>query len=379
MKYLVYYDIPVNKAENRGYSPAAAAKIDYMCAVLNRLGVPVELISASVTGNRKGCGGKLVWLSEKTCLKLFPCMGIGKLTKRLLGRLLFQLQLFFYLLFHIRKGEPMLVYHSLGYAGMVRLLRKLKKFRLILEVEEVYGDVSGREWDRRKEFRLFSVADAYVLPTQLLNETINPGKKPYILLHGTYQAEPDRGSRLFADQKIHCVYAGTLDLRKGGAMAAAAAAEYLPDCYHIHILGFGNREQTDCLREQVDRIAKKSKCGISYDGMLSGEDYITFLQSCDIGLSTQNPDRVFNATSFPSKILSYMANGLQVVSVRIPAAEGSAVGEFLHYYDQQTPEAIARAIQSVDLTDEEDGRQHICNLDIRFAEDLLVLLEEKRK
>ena len=80
----------------------------------------------------------------------------------------------------------MLVYHSLGYAGMVRLLRKLKKFRLILEVEEVYGDVSGREWDRRKEFRLFSVADAYVLPTQLLNETINPGKKPYVLLHGTY-------------------------------------------------------------------------------------------------------------------------------------------------------------------------------------------------
>ena len=184
---------------------------------------------------------------------------------------------------------------------------------------------------------------------------------------------------MFADQKIHCVYAGTLDLRKGGAMAAAAAAEYLPDCYHIHILGFGNREQTDCLREQVNRIAKKSKCGISYDGMLSGEDYITFLQSCDIGLSTQNPDRVFNATSFPSKILSYMANGLQVVSVRIPAAEGSAVGEFLHYYDQQTPEAIARAIQSVDLTDEEDGRQHICNLDIQFAEDLLVLLEEKRK
>lgn len=190
MKYLVYYDTPANKAENRGYSPAAAAKIDYMCAVLNRLGVPVELISASVTGNRKGCGGKLVWLPEKTCLKLFPCMGIGKLTKRLLGRLLFQLQLFFYLLFHIRKGEPMLVYHSLGYAGMLRLLRKLKKFRLILEVEEVYGDVSGQEWDRRKEFRLFSVADAYVLPTQLLNETINPGKKPYVL-----STEPIRQSR----------------------------------------------------------------------------------------------------------------------------------------------------------------------------------------
>ena len=55
------------------------------------------------------------------------------------------------------------------------------------------------------------------------------------------------------------------------------------------------------------------------------------------------------------------------------------MGEFLHYYDQQTPEAIARAIQSVDLTDEEDGRQHICNLDIQFAEDLLVMLEEKRK
>ena len=111
--------------------------------------------------------------------------------------------------------------------------------------------------------------------------------------------------------------------------------------------------------------------------MLSGEDYIRFLQSCDIGLSTQNPDAAFNATSFPSKILSYMANSLQVVSIRIPAIEGSAIGEYMYYYDRQTPEEIAKAIMSVDMSNGMDPRQVIAGLDGTFRRHLKKLLENQ--
>lgn len=377
MKYLVYYDTPANKAENRNFVLAATNKIDYICSVLNRCGIPVELVSASATNNRKGCGGKTVQVTEKTSLKLFSCMGTGRRPKRVLGRILFHTRLFLYLLCHIQKGESILVYHSLGYSNMVRLLRKLRDFRLILEVEEIYGDVTGRIRDRKKEFKLFSAADAYLFSTELLNNEINESGKPYVLIHGTYQVEPDRGCRLFDDGKIHCVYAGTFDPRKGGAAAAAAAAEFLPEQYHIHILGFGNKEQTDQMRKQIDLLATKCKCGITYDGLLSGEDYIRFLQSCDIGLSTQNPDAAFNATSFPSKILSYMANGLRVVSIRIPAAEGSAVGNYLYFYDEQTPEAIADAIQRIDINDSYESRDIISCLDKQFEEELGEILKHE--
>ena len=99
--------------------------------------------------------------------------------------------------------------------------------------------------------------------------------------------------------------------------------------------------------------------------MLSGEDYIRFIQSCDIGLSTQNPDAAFNATSFPSKILSYMANGLRVVSIRIPAIERSAVGNEVMFYNEQTPE--------VELGGR-DSKAVIEQLDLKFKEELARLI-----
>lgn len=173
---------------------------------------------------------------------------------------------------------------------------------------------------------------------------------------------------------IHCVYAGTLDSRKGGAAAAVAAAEYLPSNYHVHILGFGSEKEKNGMRDSVAEIALKTKARVSYDGLLSGERYIRFIQSCDIGLSTQDPSAAFNTTSFPSKILSYMANGLRVVSIRIPAVEKSNVGNMLYYYDKQTPIEIAKAILSVNVQDGYDSRETIMELDKKFQKEIKKLL-----
>lgn len=42
-----------------------------------------------------------------------------------------------------------------------------------------------------------------------------------------------------------------------------------------------------------------------------------------------------------------MSNGLDVVTVDIPAVRNSAVGKYLYYYQHQTPEEIAKAITQV--------------------------------
>ena len=128
------------------------------------------------------------------------------------------------------------------------------------------------------------------------------------------------------------------------------------------------------MQKKIQELSKVCECGISYDGLLTGEDYIRFLQSCDIGLSTQNPEAAFNATSFPSKILSYMASGLQVDNIRIPAVEGSAVGNRVSYYDRQTPAEIARAILSASKTDLEDPRSTIEGLNRSFIKQMEELL-----
>ena len=143
----------------------------------------------------------------------------------------------------------------------------------------------------------------------------------------------------------------------------------------MHIIGFGNSKDTKTVTDLISEISKKTEATITYDGLLSGEEYIQFLQKCDIGLSTQIPEAAYNETSFPSKILSYMANGLRVVSIRIKAIEISEVGQAVYYYEEPNPESIANAIISIDLNKPHDSRELIRRLDVNFTENIKKLLE----
>lgn len=378
--YLGYYDVPENKTENRNYVLAASNKMTYICSALNRAGWDVEIVSSSGTKNKKRYPGKCIQVSDHTTLQLFPALGTGCKLRRIASVLTMQWHVFWYLLRNTHRGEPVLAYHSLGYARMLRFLKKIKGFRLILEVEEIYADVTGDERARKREMKLFEKADAYLFPTELLDEKLNTKGKPSVIIYGTYQAEENRKCS-FEDtdmqSKIHCVYAGTFDPRKGGAQAAAAAAEHLPSNYHIHILGFGSEEDTKNMQYKIAEIASKSAATVTYDGLLSGEEYIRFIQSCQIGFSTQIPDAAFNDTSFPSKVLSYMANGLRVVSVRIKTLERSEISDLLYYYDENSPEAIAEAVGNIDLLQSYDSRELIRQLDAKFTREVGELLNAK--
>lgn len=373
--YLAHY-VNLEKTENRNIlgSPAGINKMDYIIRVLGQLNIKTTVISACSARSKQSNPAVQKEIYPNVTLKLLPTLKCNKLPSRIVSKLYFLLHLIFCLIKDVKRGDTLLVYHALSLMLPIKILRLFRKFNLILEVEEIYGDVTNNGRCSKRELNFFRKADGYLFATELLENKVNIDRKPAIIVNGVYNAEPAR-EKLFLDDKIHVVYAGTLDPRKGGAVAAAAAALYLNDKYHLHILGFGSELDKMFLLGEVARISGKSKCTITFDGCLSGEEYIRFIQSCHIGLSTQDPSAAFNATSFPSKILSYMSNGLRVVSVRIPAIELSQVGKYLHYYDSQTPEAIAKAIMTVDMNDDYDSREAIKNLDIAFKNQVIELLE----
>ena len=153
------------------------------------------------------------------------------------------------------------------------------------------------------------------------------------------------------------------------------AARFLDERYHVHIIGFGSKKDTENAVAAVKETAAECTCQLTYDGCLSGEDYIRFLQSCQIGLSPQNADAKFNDTSFPSKVLSYLANGLRVVSIQVPSIARSAVGELISFYSESTPKAIAQAILNVDMAKPYDSRAKIETLHEGFVQKIQSLLE----
>ena len=370
--YMSYYN-STNSSERRNAVLSSVNKMNYICEALENNGYNTEIVSASGTTEKKFCKSKKVKLTDKTTLKLFSSLPRLNRIVSVIDRVILKTKLFLYMIKNTNKDSIVMVYHSLGYMSLVKRLKKLKGFKLIIEAEEIYGDVIGDEKTSQKEYEFFKIADAFIFPTELLSEKVNTEKKPEVIIYGTYHIEKEL-PKLFSDGKIHCVYAGTLDPRKGGAIASAVSALFLNENYHIHILGFGNEKEKAEMLNTIDSISKKSKAKITYDGLLSGEEYIKFIQSCDIGLSTQNPNGKYNDTSFPSKILSYMANGLRVVSVRIPVVEESGIGKCVYYYDEQTPENIAKAIKSIDFSEEYDSRKAIGMLDKDFICDLKKML-----
>ena len=371
--YMAYYN-STNSSERRNAVLSSVNKMNYICEALENNGYNTEIVSASGTTEKKFCKSKKVKLTDKTTLKLFSSLPRLNRIVSVIDRVILKTKLFLYMIKNTNKDSIVMVYHSLGYMSLVKRLKKLKGFKLIIEAEEIYGDVIGDEKTSQKEYEFFKIADAFIFPTELLSEKVNTEKKPEVIIYGTYHIEKEL-PKLFSDGKIHCVYAGTLDPRKGEAIASAESALFLNENYHIHILGFGNEKEKAETLNTIDSISKKSKAKITYDGLLSGEEYIKFIQSCDIGLSTQNPNGKYNDTSFPSKILSYMANGLRVVSVRIPVVEESGIGKCVYYYDEQTPENIAKAIKSIDFSEEYDSRKTIGVLDKAFICDLKTMLK----
>ena len=371
--YLAHYS---GDGDNREMNPAAAAVMNYVIESVNAVGEDLVILSPSQLVNRQSCPRQEKQINTQT-----KCIYVPSLKwysrKNLLRKIVQKIRREWNLCRELKKvvedGDTLLVYHSLMLIHAVKHIRRIRKINLILQVCEVYSDV-GKTVDlrkRAKEVGYIHTADKYIFMTDMMAQKL-ANDKPYAVCHGTYRCEPMYVEKK-ENEKIHVLYAGTLDPRKGGAIAAATAA-YLPSVYRLHILGYGSEEEKKYLRNAIQESRLSDCAEVTYDGQLSGEEYIHFVQSCDIGLSTQNPDAAFNATSFPSKILSYMSNGLRVVSVRIPAIETSAVGDYLYYYDVQTPEEIAKAIMKVDLADNYNSRDIIAQLDREFCAQIKDLL-----
>ena len=369
IKYFSYRGCE-SPAKLRKNSPAADSKIDYIIEVLNRCGYSVDHISRASSSVANYIPAYVEQKGLNT-FRYFASLGKSNSLLRVFNRWFMDLQFFIWCLINIKKNETIMVYHSLGYSSTFINLKKIKNIHIIGEIEEIYQDVHMQTKSRCKsEHEFIKSCDSYLFPTSLLNNVLNKENKPFIIIHGLYSVESDIQEK-FSDGKIHVVYGGTLDPQKGGAAAAAAAAAFLSSNYHVHICGFGDSTEIKAI---IDETSKKSKAVVTFEGELKGSQYNNFIQKCHIGLSTQNPDAAFNASSFPSKILVYLSNGLKVVSINIPAVAQSAVSSKMFFYNSQTPEEIAKAIENA-VDSDMDGRKILQSLDKEFEEQLKLMLK----
>lgn len=368
----IYYLIHFDNKTNRNVTPSAITKGKYVASALASCSSEVEIVSLAYP--TKDSQDEVYYqVSENVICHLFKGKYSNNRIIRYLNHKLYDKKIRKYLKQNVKKDDIIVVYHSLANMKLVKYIKKNITDKIVYEVEEIYGDVINDEKAKIKELKTFKNASSYIFSNDYLNSIINTKQLPYVTCYGTYEI-PTLYKEAFNDNLIHCLYAGTLAQNKG-ALNAINVAKYLPNNYLIHILGFGSEKDIADIKNAVNEVNNSyGTTKVIYEGLKLNEEYLKFIQKCQIGLCTQNIDAAFNTTSFPSKILSYMSNGLEVVGVNIAAIKNSKVGQYIQFYNVPDEKEIANAILNINLNNKTNNVDVVKELDKEFKEDLKDML-----
>jgi hypothetical protein len=373
IRYIGFYDVESYASERRVKSIAAVNKMNYIASAITNAGYRVEIVSPSWTANINGYyKNRQVDISEKITLNIGPTFGTNNFVTNKFKVILSWIWLFLFLVKNVKKDEKIVVYHSMMAIYPVFYAQKIIKFKIILELNEIYQEATSfSDRLRKMEMKIIEAAETYILSTELLQSRINKDKT-FVINYGNYNVE--KISTNTYEDKIHIVYAGVIDMFKAGAFNALECAQFLSDKYLIRLIGFGTEEDVNELKKRIKISDEKNECKVKFDGLKTADDYIEYVSKCHIGLSTQSPGAEYNNSSFPSKVLSYLSMGLQVVTVEIDAIKCSKVAHLCHYYKENNGKSIAKAILKIDKNSYYNSKNSLRELDNNFIKDIRTII-----
>lgn len=332
--------------------PAECAKIEYMTEALKSAGYGIRLFSTRSANIRwRAVKPKTSATDENEKHQYVFSMAGNRLVNKI-NSIFNLMQIALYVIFRVKKAEPVLLYHQYYYYGIFTFLKRFKKFELILEIEELHFTLMHKA--KEQELRFIKIADKYLLVQPELLKLIDTGGKPYLIAYGDYRL-PKTTKVKFYDGYFNIVFAGVIESRREAAFLACKTAKYLDSRFRMHILGFGPEPEIQKLQELIIEINRR--CGkerVIYHGKKTGNALSAFLNACDVGLSCHyylEKDKKSEQFSFPSKIMMYLAHNLQVVSPDIACVRNAPFKDNIRFYKQdgeeELPLKIATCIQEL--------------------------------
>lgn len=240
--------------------------------------------------------------------------------------------------------EAVIVYHSLLYYFAIILL-KILGLKQILQLNEIFyrGKDGCTKIQKTIEILMLKIPKKFIISTNSLRNFIDKDSKIVAIIPGpiylSKNTQTDCSSNSDTDgqlgiENIKMVYAGIIDKEKnGGAFIAVQLASKL-NCgnFKIDIFGFGGENDLKNLHDCIEINNINSLTKVKYCGELQHSELIHRLEDYQIGLSTQYIGTQFSESSFPSKILTYLSAGLNVISAASPAVESWEYSDILFVY-----------------------------------------------
>lgn len=376
--YVGFYSDEAVVYEKRYSAPSAVNKMNYIAKSLVRIGHRVQILSPSWSKNRAFAfyRGRTTSNKNGICTKYPSTFSSPKKILEFLSRYYSLIWLFIILVFNARKETFVLLYHSTFLYFPVLFAKKICRFKLILEVEEIYHLFTKSV--KRREKKMLSLADSYLFSNKNIHNYLSKKmdkKKPFISVNGAYNVEIVPKIINKEDEFIKVVFAGNIESVRKGAFNTVSCAKYLSDKYKVYIIGFGVERDVAELNKEIKKVNDffgYNKC--RYFGAKYGADYHQFLFDCDIAINPQGLDESYMRFAFPSKILSYLCHNLRTVTTHLEAIAQSEFSDLVNQVPSPNPQKFAGAIMKIDIHKPFNAVNRIKKANLKFLDNLKLLV-----
>lgn len=261
--------------------------------------------------------------------------------------LVFNLQLFFYLLF---KKADIFWANDLDTLLPNFIIARLKKTKLVYDSHEyftlsVYKKTSRKLWERLEAFLFSRLKNVVTVNDSIKNVYEKKYKVPVTVIRNVpYRSAItlDSPKVLLPDSKKILVMQGIGLNENRGAEEAVLMMQFLPDDFNLYFIGSGTI--LNKLKKLVKDLQLEQK--IIFIDVLPYDRMMEYTRQCFLGLIFEkihfNDEHMF---SLPNKFFDYMKAGIPVLSskaVEIKAIiENYKTGDFIDNFD---PKQIAKKI-----------------------------------
>lgn len=375
--YLGYYS-GLENPNNFYEFPSSNSKMDYIISVIKRLNFNLTIFSLGFPQRISSLfkKKKMICLDQKTDFVFVSTINFPLSFLFFFSKIWLYFQVIYLLLFKVKSNDFVIAYHSFLLSKVVNFCRMLSTFKLVYEIEEIYQAAwQNSEEKIDVEIRSLKKADGYILVNDIMSDKLQLNSKPFVVCYGSYM-QKDNSKMLMNDGKVNLVYAGFIGGEDSDVMLAIDSIKFLPGNYFLNVLGYGPDENIKIMNDKINQInVENGKEIVGYFGCLSGYEYDDFLAKCQIGLSTRVLIDEYSDFTFPSKVLVYLSNNIIPVSSKINCILKSKVSKSMIFYDENTPEAVAKAVLNVDVDKYYSENTDLINdLDLKFVFDFNQLL-----
>lgn len=181
----------------------------------------------------------------------------------------------------------------------------------------------------------------YILLTEAMNDYLNKGGKPYVILEG--HSDITMRDRTPAMEKKTsprvCFYAGGVSKQYGlGNLVEGFRKANLKNA-QLHIYGPGDYV------EELEAIAAEDPC-IFYGGMLLNTEIVEKEMEATLLVNPRPTDEEYVKYSFPSKTMEYMASGTPVLTTILPGMP-KEYHPYVYLLEDESADGIAAKLTEV--------------------------------